>query len=74
MDDHAGPYRDKPKTLAIDHLGQERTADEIIMTLARMLGWAVTPPWYVLERDLREKLRRLTLLGINSPGITGQRR
>ena len=46
-------------SLTKDYLGRELSADEMVKILAVMLGWSNTPPWHVLERDLREKLRLL---------------
>lgn len=45
--------------LTKDHLGREMSAEDILATLAVMLGWKSTPSWPVLERDLREKMRQL---------------
>lgn len=49
----------RKKDLVKNSLGRELTGSEIVEILALMLGWANTPPWHVLEKDLREKLRRL---------------
>ena len=46
-------------TVAVDHLGNELTAEQIVQQVAAMLGWANAPPWHVLERDLAVTLRRL---------------
>jgi len=46
----------------LDHLGKPLTSKKICEHLASMLGWNNTPPWEVIERDLRSKLARLERL------------
>lgn len=50
-----------------NHLGKEVSAGDICKQLAVMLGWGNTPPWHVLENDLRAKLARLKELSKTKP-------
>lgn len=42
--------------LTVNHLGEQVSAEHIVKVLAMMLGWGNTPPWHVLEKDVRAKV------------------